>query len=231
MPGFMGSLLLLLALHASSQRLPPAPPPSTTPPPAAPAQAPAAMPRLRSRGVDADRRAAVRLAALAVARAGLGGELEDGLARRARNAPWLPQLRVEVARTFGTRETIDNPELDSRLRRVDDLRLSAWATWHLDRLLFESAELDILREKRLGTTKRRELEERVVDLYFDLRRLEVLPPADPETEAARDVRRAELEALLLALCGPSALAQRDHDAGGPAPAASRKMDPREGTPP
>ncbi len=181
--------------------------------------------------VRLQRAAAVRLAALAVARAGLGGDLEEALTRRARRAPWLPQLRVEVARTFGTRETIDNPELDSQLRRVDDLRLSAWATWHLDRLLFEGAELDLLREKRHATTKRRELEERVVDLYFELRRLDLLPPADPETLAARDMRRAELEALLLTLCGPAALGGPLHEPGGPAPVGSRKMDPRERTPP
>ena len=207
---------LLSALLATAPALP-------APPPAAPASDPAR--------VLAHRTEAVRLAALAVSRAGLGGEVEDALTRRARRAPWLPQLRVEVARTFGTRETIDNPVLDSQLRRVDDLRLTAWAAWHLDRLLYEGAELDLLRERRLATTKRRELEERVVDLYFELRRLDLLPPSDAETQAARDVRRAELEALLVTLCGPAALGKPLHEAGGPAPVASRKMDPRERTPP
>ena len=84
-------------------------------------------------------------------------------------------------------------------------RVVIQASWELDRLVFEPAELSILREGvRMAELRDRVLEE-VTRRYFERRRLQwelaLLPAGDPGGRIQRELRVAELTAGLDAATG------------------------------
>ena len=149
---------------------------------------------------------AVAIARMCVRRAGAQPERARDMLARVRRAAWWPELRIGAERDFGTREVIDPTD---RTRygaySIDEVRIEARATWHLDRLVFDPEELRASRESVRLAELRQELSLTAVRLYFERRRLEIeaeLAPSDnPRDTALRAARIVELQAMLEALCG------------------------------
>jgi hypothetical protein len=142
----------------------------------------------------------------AVGRAGLGPEVTQDLARRARAAGWAPHLTVRVLHGTGsssTQGTLTTPDRGS----IDDmLRLDVRVTFALDRVVFDNSEVAIARVELERTERRAALERDVIELLATLERtraeLRTLDPSSPEgTRAA--VEHARARARLEALTGHS----------------------------
>jgi hypothetical protein len=158
------------------------------------------------RPLRSDAAEAVAIARSCVRRAGAQPERARDFLVRVRRAAWWPELRLGAERDFGTREVID-PTDHTRYGAyaVDEVRIEARATWHLDRLVFDPEELRASRESVRLAELRQELALTAVRLYFERRRLELEDETGPEPTARdaalRAARIAELEAALEALCG------------------------------
>jgi hypothetical protein len=135
--------------------------------------------------------------------------------KRARVAAALPSLRVRVGRGLGDVVTIRGLDGIDRVTTADSTtwRFEVEATWALDRLVFDPAEVRLSRESQRVSARREQLLSQVAQLYYARRRLQVDVELDPG--AGRDVAldRAlaidELTAVLDGLTG-GALTQ-----GGP----------------
>lgn len=127
--------------------------------------------------------------------------------RRARAAPWLPQVLVRLDRGVEYDESFDDGPTGAS-RSVDTDDDTGWrvqAGWDLSRLLFEPNELGVSREgSNLVELRARVLQE-VVRLYFERRRLQLealLPaPQSDERVVLREARIKEIEASLDVLTG------------------------------
>lgn len=78
----------------------------------------------------------------------------------------------------------------------DDLVFDASLSLRLDRILFASEEVPLLREQRALEDQRREIAALVIALYFERRRLQLEADLIGASDIARSVRRVEIEALL-----------------------------------
>lgn len=83
----------------------------------------------------------------------------------------------------------------------DDLMLEARVVFDLDRLVFASEEVSLLRELRTLETAQLELVRTLIALYFERRRLQLERDLLGAADLARTVRILEAEALLDALTG------------------------------
>src|SRR5262249_58534577 len=108
-------------------------------------------------------------------------ELDRLWTRRIRTAAWLPDLRWGAERDLGAGEAID-PQDRTRYSTysLDELRIEARATWHLERLLFDPEELRASRESVRLAELRKELALTVIRLYFERRRLEIEDQSSPD---------------------------------------------------
>lgn len=141
--------------------------------------------------------------AAALRHAGLAGRPERVLARRARLAAALPTVTLRAGRDT------DWAEVESTARVVGDVEqhevLEARATWRLDRLVFDSAEL---RAASLGGQRARAraaLAAQVTALYYKRRAAQVEalwnPPQTVEAQVRQELAIEELTAQLDALTG------------------------------
>jgi hypothetical protein len=115
-------------------------------------------------------------------------------------------VTLRASRGYGARAAleVDEGTLPTELRRFDDLRFEMRLQWRLDRLLFDPLEIDASREARQVETQRREVEESVIRLLHERRRLEreiVLETEDPLADARRLTRIEEIETLVGTLAG------------------------------
>lgn len=124
---------------------------------------------------------------------------------RAGHAAWLPELRVLVSRRYGRSESLDisgsasDPSSPLGIDTVNDIRYEARATWDLARLVFSSDELAAQAQAIHMAELRRDIETTVNRLYFERRRLRVLPPGAHAERAGQALRSQEVEADLDAL--------------------------------
>jgi hypothetical protein len=142
--------------------------------------------------------------AMAEARAG------RSLVSRARQAAWLPDLRLRVVRRLGRTESLSLRDESATvaplgLGTVDDVRYEARASWDLSRLVFNIDEVAARSQAQRMADMRREIESSANRLYFERRRLktELLhgPGPEPATRAQKESRVEELESELDALSG------------------------------
>jgi hypothetical protein len=125
-------------------------------------------------------------------------EKARAMASRARMAGWVPTLKLAVRRglnrDLSASQTLETDR--TNLSTDDDLVLEASLTFDLQRLVYDHDEIALAREQRRTAQARAEIARTVVGLYFERRRLQLerdlLPGADP----GRELRVAELEALL-----------------------------------
>lgn len=95
-------------------------------------------------------------------------------AGRARASGWVPEVEFGVRRDFAQ----DSSQLvaeDDKLRYSsgNELSLDGSLTFHLERVVFASEEVSLLREDRARIEAENALVSQVVHLYFERRRLEI----------------------------------------------------------
>jgi hypothetical protein len=116
---------------------------------------------------------------------------------RARLRGLVPNLDLGVRRGQGVdlRSTTSD-DLGVHLTTADDLMLFATLRFDLGRLVFAGEEAGIAREERFARQAQNELVRQVVHLYFLRRRLLLERDLRGTTDLSREVRIAEIEALL-----------------------------------
>jgi hypothetical protein len=155
--------------------------------------------------VEALRRAATALALAEPERA-------RGLVERARWAGFLPETRLRVDRRFGRSESedlgkspLDAPATPVGVDTTNDVRYEARATWDLSRIVFNPDEIGAESQALRIADIRREIEARVIRLYFERRRLKaeaLATDASDTTSGFRlELRVLEIEAELDAVTG------------------------------
>jgi hypothetical protein len=165
------------------------PPPQIHGRPATEAEIQIALQRYaREPSVEQVVQAALHAAPLARARA---------LAERARSAGWVPRVGLRARRG----ETIDLSAPDTaadalRLKSNDDLTLEAVLSFELDRVVFRREEVALARQERVERLDRGVIVHDVIHLYFERRRLQLERDLSGEVSPARELRIAEIEALL-----------------------------------
>jgi hypothetical protein len=140
--------------------------------------------------------------ALEVARAALKAVDSDpdrfaSMLRRARWRGLVPSLALGARRGQGVDLRSTVTEDDSlRFTTGDDLVLSATLRFELGRLLFADEEVTIAREARAARATRLELIRDVIHWYYLRRRLQLERDALGHTSVTRELKIAEIEALL-----------------------------------
>lgn len=175
---------------AQEDALPRSGPPSASAPPArqiAPDELRAALQRY-AREPSVERVIAAALAHGSEPRA-------DALASRARTAGWVPRVTFRARRGQGVDLSHAlSDELD--FSTDDDLTLEAALTFELDRVVFRSEEVALARQAHAEGEARSKRVREVVALYFERRRLQLERDLAGSADPRRNVRIAELEALL-----------------------------------
>lgn len=135
-------------------------------------------------------------------------EVVDSWRLRARTNALAPRLTTTGQGTLNDdRRTVEKPG-DPTIVSVDNDqsgRLTVGATWELDRLIFEPAEMAVARESvRIANLRDRVLDE-VTRRYFERRRLQVdlelAPPKDLADRVKKELRLQELTADIDAVTG------------------------------
>lgn len=140
--------------------------------------------------------------ALEVARAALRSAARDperfaSMVRRARWRGVVPSLTLGARRGQGLDLRTEVTDDDAvRFTSGDDLVLSATLRFDLGRVLFAGEEVAIHREARAARAHQLELVKDVIHWYFVRRRLLLERDLTGMTSLARELRIAELEALL-----------------------------------
>lgn len=124
-------------------------------------------------------------------------ERAEALASRARSAGWVPRVGLRARRG----QAIDLSSADSaadalRLKSNDDLTLEANLFFELDRVVFRREEVALARQERAEHQDRGAIVHDVILLYFERRRLQLERDLSGEVTPAREIRIAEIEALL-----------------------------------
>lgn len=188
-------------------KLPPAPPSAIPPPLRVPVEI---TPEAARDAVEA----ALRRAKLADADARF-----DALARRARGAAALPELRLRVVRTVDQGQTLSPTEYDPQRTTASggsSLWLEARATWRLDRLVFADEEVALERMRHERAEARARLTAQVLRVLFEWQRALALadnPAGSPEENLAARLKALEAAAELDLLTGGWLTKWRETKAG------------------
>jgi hypothetical protein len=141
--------------------------------------------------------------AAALRYAGLSARPEVSMRRRARLAAALPALSFKASRATDWTETEDARAVDGAIDQ--GVVLEVRATWRLDRLVFDGAELRVAALGQQRARARAALAAQATALYYKRREAQldaVWHPADTvEDEMRRELALAELTAQLDALTG------------------------------
>jgi hypothetical protein len=108
---------------------------------------------------------------LALEHNGFGTEQSRGMASRARNAAWLPQVSVRVARNMGATTTQYAAASGDRQALDDSLFVDVRVSLALDRLVFDTHEVALLRMEQQRVTHRLRLEAQVLEALAHLEAL------------------------------------------------------------
>lgn len=145
----------------------------------------------------ADEPSALEVARVALRAAEREPDRFASMARRARWRGLVPSLTLGARRGQGLDLRTEVSDEDAvRFTSDDDLVLSATLRFDLGRVLFAGEEVAILREARAARASRLELVKDVIHWYFVRRRLLLERDLTGMTSLSREMRIAELEALL-----------------------------------
>jgi hypothetical protein len=135
-----------------------------------------------------------RVVEVALARAPSGRA--EALASRARTAGWVPTVSLRARRGQGVdlSHALADDSLD--LSTDDELTLEAALTFELDRVVFRSEEVALARQSQAEGDARGARVRGVIALYFERRRLQLERDLDASADPRRELRIAEIEALL-----------------------------------
>jgi hypothetical protein len=108
---------------------------------------------------------------LALEHNGFSDEQSRAMASRARNAAWLPQVSVRVARNMGSTTTQYAATSGDRQALDDSLFVDVRVSLALDRLVFDAHEVALLRMQQQRVTHRLRLESQVLEALAHLEAL------------------------------------------------------------
>ena len=129
------------------------------------------------------------------------GRVRDAM-DRARATGWLPTTRASVRRGQAVDlRALTGDETPTNVSTDDDLVLDLRATFRFDRIVFAPQETSLLRELRAVEAAQLDLEQRVVSLWFERRRLQLEADLLGLRDLVRRIRVLEIEALLDAFTG------------------------------
>lgn len=152
-------------------------------------------------------RAVVRVAtSMAIERAGLDPEATRALASRARNAAWLPQVSVRVARNTGASTTQYAAVTSDRQLLDDSLFVDVRVSFSFDRLVFDPRETALWRLDAQRADRRMHLENAVLEALArceQLRRAGAQRPEGSAPDAAWEFEFARARARVEQLTGAS----------------------------
>jgi hypothetical protein len=122
----------------------------------------------------------------------------EALAARARTAGWIPRIGLHArhGQTIDLTSNSDFETEDLRLKSNDDLTLEASLNFELDRVVFRPEEVALARQNRIEHIDRSALVRDVIHLYYERRRLQLERDLTDAANPARELRIAEIEALL-----------------------------------
>jgi hypothetical protein len=122
----------------------------------------------------------------------------EEMASRARDAGWVPIVRLDVRRGLGQGSAqYQTVALDkTSLSTDDDFAIEGSLTFEFDRLIFNRNEVAIAREERTARETRSKVIRLVIGLYFERRRLQLERDLGQASDIAHEVRIAEIEAML-----------------------------------
>lgn len=150
-------------------------------------------------------RAVVRAAtSMAIERAGLDPEGTRALASRARNAAWLPQVSVRVARNTGASTTQYAAVASDRQLLDDSLFVDVRVSFSFDRLVFDPRETALWRLDAQRADRRMHLENTVLEALArceQLRRAGAQRPEGSAPDAAWEFEYARARARVEQLTG------------------------------
>lgn len=131
------------------------------------------------------------------ARTASPGRVHDAM-DRARGTGWLPTTRVAIRRgqAVDLRGLTGLADTPSNVSTDDDLMVEGSMVFRLDRIVFASEEVPMLRELRNLEQLRAEIVQAVVHLYYERRRLQLERDLLGPEDIAHAVRLLEVEALL-----------------------------------
>jgi hypothetical protein len=119
----------------------------------------------------------------AIERAGLDPGVTRALASRARNAAWLPQLSVRVARNTGASTTQYTAVTADRQALDDSLFVDVRVSFSFDRLVFDPRETTLWRLEAQRAERRAHLEAAVLDALARCEQLRRAAAQRPEGSA------------------------------------------------
>ncbi|MFO0609663.1 MAG: hypothetical protein U0324_41275 [Polyangiales bacterium] len=126
-----------------------------------------------------DRAVVLEATRLAIERAGLAAGASSSLASRARNAAWLPNVSVRVARNTGAATTQYALASGDRQLLDDSLYVDVRVSLALDRLVFDPHEVALWRDEQRRAERRARLEADVLDALARLEHLRLQRAAQP----------------------------------------------------
>ena len=135
-------------------------------------------------------------------------EVLESLSARAKIAGAIPELRFEVVRRIERDESADfsagSPD-GFGIDTDNDLFTYGWATFHLDRLVFNPAEVPLAGKVATIARARDDLLTLATKVYFERRKLQIdlmlAPPATVAAAVRSELKMQELTAQLDALTG------------------------------
>jgi len=156
-----------------------------------------------------------RVQRAAIGRANVSAGLARRWLRRVRRAAWLPSLQLgagaHVRRDKGLDQKAGTADLFQE-GAANQITYEIKLSWDLPRLIFDPNELKVIREAQRIAELRDQIVAQVTRLYFERRRLQLLevlrPVLTPRAALRRQLRIAELTALLNSLTGGLFRAQR-----------------------
>lgn len=125
---------------------------------------------------------------------GLDARVTRAMADRARRVGWAPSLSFRVARGVGAGTSLALANTTGRWTTDDSLMFDVRATFHLDHLVFDRHEIELLRLEGQRDERRIAMGNTVIDLLSVLEAARRAPDPSRELEVLR--ARARLEHLL-----------------------------------
>lgn len=127
-------------------------------------------------------------------RRGLDPEVTRAMADRARRVGWAPTVTLRVARGMGAGSSLAAQTATGRWTTDDSLVFDLRASFHLDHLVFDRHEIELLRVEAQREERRLALGNVVIDLLTVLEAQRASPDPSRALEVLR--ARARLEHML-----------------------------------
>ncbi|QQR90156.1 MAG: hypothetical protein IPJ88_18785 [Myxococcales bacterium] len=139
----------------------------------------------------------------AIRYARLGPKYLDKVRSRARDAGWVPTLRLGASRVMA-RDLSEQQSLSTdktNLSTDNDLRLEALLVFDFSRFVFSSHEVTVLSQERIRNDARHDLVQSITKAYYERRQLQIERDVFGKQDLQQMMRIRELGDYLHAMTG------------------------------